>query len=93
MGPSLRAAIEQRRESFASEGDFITSCIDGVMLDMPSSDKERVERETELRNLLPNFDKNGRMVPPGTRYAIANGDICLPPDLVHRVMHEKRPPP
>ena len=47
----------------------------------------------ELRNLLPNFDKNGRMVPPGTRYAIANGDICLPPDLVHRVMHEKRPPP
>ena len=33
------------------------------------------------------------MVPPGTRYAIANGDICLPPDLVHRVMHEKRPPP
>ena len=62
------------------------------MLDMPSSDKERVERETELRNLLPNFDKNGRMVPPGMRYAIANGDICLPPDLVHRVMHEKRPP-
>ena len=91
--PALRAAIEQRRESFASEGDFITSCIDGVMLDMPSSDKERVERETELRNLLPNFDKNGRMVPPGMRYAIANGDICLPPDLVHRVMHEKRPPP
>ena len=48
---------------------------------MPSSDKERVERETELRNLLPNFDKNGRMVPPGTRYAIANVDICLPLSL------------
>ena len=52
-----------------------------------------VERETELRNLLLNFDKNCRMVPPGTRCAIANGDICLPPDLVHRVMHGSRPRP